>query len=234
LSKCEVLKFEAFVRKIISLKEKKINVLDKNESTFFVRQKYIVAAEMFAPDLPTSCYCDQIFNPDKNFIQCKKCRELIHMDCFLSNETKRCFNGGCNNNIENQLNQSGTAAISSQHQDNKLLESKEYLMIGNKRKRDDETEEEKERLGLVLNISSNTVNTSVINLTSNSNKNPIEYNIEDKLGDAYPNLSENGRKYLKALIDKIDKKNNAVNKPLTTDEKSRRTIRDKIFNSMVN
>lgn len=58
INKCEVLKFEAFIKKIITLKDKKTNFLDKNEYTFFMRQKYLVDDEILAPDLPTSCYCD--------------------------------------------------------------------------------------------------------------------------------------------------------------------------------
>ena len=118
-----------------------------------MRQKYLVADEMFAPDLPTSCYCDQIFNPDKNFIQCKKCKDLIHMDCFLSSETKKCFNGSCNNNIETQLNQSLLDNKKHiDHFDNVENVEKENIMIGNKRRR---VEEEKNIAGVNTNNNPN-------------------------------------------------------------------------------
>jgi hypothetical protein len=87
------------------MKEKKQNL--SNDRVFFFRQKYSVSDESFIPEnLPSTCYCNKAFNPDKNFIQCKECRKFIHMECFLSAETQSCFN--CSNNIESQLSHNTT------------------------------------------------------------------------------------------------------------------------------
>lgn len=229
VNKCEVLKFEAFIKKVLTLKEKKINFIEKNENTFFVRQKYSISDDSVVPDLTNTCYCDQIFNPDRNFIQCKKCKELIHMECFLAGENKRCFNGSCNNNIENQL-QEGV----------KKNQEENTNMIGSKRKRENEVVDEEERKSqkiLPKNIEYGNKTGNLAPKTSISadvSSSQHEEKAEDKAAaEAFPNLSESGRKYLKNLIDKIEKKNNAINKPLSSDEKSRRTIRVKIFNSML-
>jgi hypothetical protein len=255
-SKCEVLKFDFYIKKLLTQKEKKPTCqLDGN--TFFVRQKYSVEIDHFAPDLPTTCYCDQIFNPDKNFIQCKKCKELIHLECFLLGETKKCFNSSCNNNIEEQMQTQG-------------IKNPSEVMIGNKRRRENEEEEnEKHYLNQSINNQSNvnvslnksSQNASLIvdftndlplildhissnsaNINSNSQNNmlfsatasaSVNKNDDDKNLDSYPNLSEERKKYLFFLTEKIEKKNNAVNRNINNEEKSRRTIRDMIMNSLV-
>ena len=223
-SKCEVLKFDQYIKKLLSLKEKKLN-FSRNNSTFFVRQKYSVGEDHFAPDLMNSCYCDRPFNPDKNFIQCKKCKELIHLECFLLEECKKCFNQSCDNNIEAQ-----TTLIAH----TKESEQKNPQLIGNKRER--EIQEE-----LVAEKTSQSEKITFINLNLPNQPN-ASYNAyikkqkiseEDKINEIYPNLPEESKKYLLNLIQKNEKKSLAANSHVSSDEKSRITIREKIFNSLV-
>jgi hypothetical protein len=173
------------------MKEKKQSF--SNDRVFFFRQKYSVSDESFIPEnLQTSCYCNKIFNPDKNFIQCRECKEYIHMECFLSAETQTCFN--CSNNIESQLSHNNT--------------SNEFLGI--KRARTDELE---------------------VNEKTHEN---IEEKKVDEGKTLYPNLSDDKRKYLISLIDKLERHNMATrDRQMTTEEKSRKIIRDKICNSLL-
>lgn len=238
VSRCEVLKFDLYIKKLLLNKEKKhsSNHTPQENQTFFVRQKYLVDMEHFQPDLPTTCYCDQVFNPDKNFIQCKKCKELIHLECYLLGENKKCFNPSCNNSIEEQLNTVQKSANES--------------LIGNKRRREDEDKIEKNATSVNVNAKGANINLSqnssshnasmLVDLTKEQvyekeKESQPGTQIEEKASnlDIYPNLSEDRKKYLMILTDKIEKKNNALNKNNNLEEKSRRTVRDMICNSLV-
>jgi hypothetical protein len=239
VSRCEVLKFDFYIKKLLLQKEKKAstsNFTAQENQTFFVRQKYLVDMEHFQPDLPTTCYCDQIFNPDKNFIQCKKCKELIHLECYLLGETKKCFNPSCNNSIEEQLN-------------TQTQKTTNEGFIGNKRRREEEEKIEKTVKTSDNNNLNQSQNTSSQNASmlvdftrehlheKEKESQPViqPQHAEDKgsLVDIYPNLSEDRKKYLIFLTDKIEKKNNALNKNNNLEDKSRRTVRDMICNSLV-
>ena len=238
IDKCEVLKFDQYIKRILTNKEKRSEInMDK---TYFIRQKYNPQDDIFTPDLSTSCYCDQIFNPDEIFIQCKECKELIHVNCFLSGETKKCFNSSCNNSIENQLSQI------NQRDQPVQIQAPKGKFIKNKRNREDvgdSLEEFKFQESTrdiqveIINLNSpqvgNTVNSNEVNLKkSNDEKLKTQNPLEDKYTNSYPNLSEDRRKNLINLIENLEKKN-SVNKPPTQDEKSRKNIRDKICYQLV-
>jgi hypothetical protein len=201
--KCEVFKFEDYIKRLLNIKEKYKNTDISNylatEKLFFFRQMYSSMDEAFYPDsLPTSCYCDKIFNPDKNFIQCKECKELIHVECFLEAETQKCSK--CNNSISNQMSSTST------HNDN---------FLGVKRQRSDD----------------------IVPGPRNIERKP-EQHVEEKKQEeakvAYPNLSEERRKYLLRLIERLDKENTGmVNKYMAQEERSRKVIRDKICYSLL-
>jgi hypothetical protein len=203
--KCEVMKFEDFVRRLITIKEKyknpSVSQYLAGEKLFFFRQIYC-SDDTFYPDaLDTSCYCDKIFNPDKNFIQCKECKELIHVECFISAETQKCSK--CHNNIANQLNTGTTSATDTP-----------TTFLKMKRPHTDE-------------------------LPPNPRiEKKAEVNIEEKKHEEhkanYPNLSEDRRKYLTRLIDRLDKENTCMhNVYLNPEDKSRKIIRDKISYSLL-
>lgn len=207
------------------------------EKIYFVRQKYNPQDDIFTPDLSTSCYCDQIFNPDEIFIQCRECKELIHVNCFLSGETKKCFNASCNNNIENQLSQSNKEQTTQGTADT-LKEKGKF--VGAKRNRE---ENQPDAVSEIRSIKEEKISSNVSSIVSNVanpdyNKKKTEekskvHVVEDDRGlNNYPNLSEPRRKYLINIIDNLEKKN-SVNKPPTQDEKSRKNIRDKISYQLV-
>jgi hypothetical protein len=209
-SKCEVLfNFDLYIKRILALKEKKT----KNTPTYFVRQKYSVEDDHLAPDLAYTCYCDMPFNPDKNFVQCKKCKELIHINCFLLAETKKCFNQSCDNNLEIQI-------LNTNTNQSKVSESN---MIGNKREREYEA-------NLISETSLPSENTHHNNPETIKKQKSTE---EDKANEQYSNLSEESKKYLINLISKNEKKSITENSHVSPEEKCRIAIREKIFNSLV-
>lgn len=213
-SKCEVfLNFDMYIKKLLLLKEKKIPI-NAQLKIFFVRQKYSVEDDHLAPDLANSCYCDMPFNPDKNFIVCKRCKEYLHVDCFLLGESKKCFNQVCDNNIEIQLQTAQTISIKE--------EKKNALFIGNKRDREDLIENRKDQ-----------VQNNPLETNQNNPMKKQKAGDEDKSNEQYPNLSENSRKYLQGLISKNEKKGIASNSHVSNEEKIRISIREKIFNSLV-
>lgn len=93
ISKCYVYKFNDYV-KLKSQNELK-------ENSFFYRQRYDSTDNSFFPDLDTMCYCKKIFNldDDEDFIFCDKCGELMHKECFLKSESKKCSADLCNNDL---------------------------------------------------------------------------------------------------------------------------------------
>lgn len=230
ISKCEVLKFDQFIKKVLLLKDKKISGnsnLPTLENTYFVRQKY--SDDNYVPDLPTTCFCDQIFNPDKQFIQCKECRELIHVECFFNEETKECFS--CKSNIENQLQNSSSSI--QQTTTNNIP-----AVIGVKRNRTEVPEQEMRK-----SYQSQPYQIQTTQIPSNPMQNSsllLEETKVKHLEDpkiSYPNLSEERRKNLTALIEKMEKESNPLlssfNKTLSLDEKNRKGIKDKICYSLV-
>jgi hypothetical protein len=217
-SKCEVLfNFDLYIKRILAYKEKKTSI--KNTPLYFVRQKYSVEDDHLAPDLNITCYCEMPFNPDKNFIQCKKCKELVHIDCFLLAETKKCFNQSCDNNLEVQIVNYNTNLP-------KIPETKNSNMIGNKRERDYDTNLHSESVNTNENIPDNKANSQITVKRQKSTE-------EDKANEQYSNLSEESKKYLINLISKNEKKSMTENSHVSNEEKSRIAIREKIFNSLV-
>jgi hypothetical protein len=179
------------------------------EKLFFFRQMY--SDDAFFPDtLDTSCYCDTVFNPDKAFIQCKECKELIHVECFMNSETQKCSK--CNNNIANQLN-TGVPASSNISANVAEREPTQFLKM--KRQHSDD---------LPLNPRH-----------GDKKVEPEEKKHEEpKGGGSYPNLSEERRKYLIKLIERVEKENTTMeNKNMTPEERSRKIIRDKISYSLL-
>jgi hypothetical protein len=243
ISKCEVLKFEDFINKKLLFKGKKSPNLDSLlENVYFVQQKYLVSDDHFLPDLTTYCYCDQPFNPDKNFIKCKECKGLIHSDCFLTSETKKCYN--CSNNIELQLN--ATPVITPLPAENMNNASNQF--IGVKRTRKDQEsdmeviiDKEPQLIKKESFITPATNTTQVPNQQQLTTQIHTTHNIESSSKDdsqiSYSNLSEERRRYLTNLSDKIMKThNNLINNtsvPLSSEEKNRKNIRDKIMISLV-
>lgn len=155
------------------------------------------------------------------------------MNCFLSGETKKCFNSSCNNNIENQLSQSHPKDQSSQF----IGEiSKGGKLVGIKRNRDEVSEhgldfklkKEENLVSQVINISDGNLKKSV----STEERPKVQNLEEEKATNIYSNLSEARRRYLISLIDNLEKKN-SVNKPSLQDERSRKNIRDKICYQLV-
>ena len=137
------------------------------DKTYFIRQKYNPQDDIFTPDLSTGCYCDQIFNPDEIFIQCKECKELIHVNCFLSGETKKCFNSSCNNSIENQLSQ-----LNQREQPVQTQVPREKL-VGNKRNREEIADSLEE---IKFEESTKNIAVEIIDLITPSASNPINLN----------------------------------------------------------
>lgn len=217
------------------------------ENTFFYRQIYNVTDDNFYPSLEPTCFCHQIFNPDKNFLTCKECKELIHVKCFVESKSVKCSK--CTNLIQIQLQKSGlgisedfeTFYIKNQKKENILSPQSENL-IGNKRPRENSEDDNNNNAKKIINEHNlnfaNKDNISVYDKIKSPDQ-LINIQLEKKGGNEekinYPNLSEERRKYLNSLIEKLENSNNNdfIEKNLSSDEKSRRIFRNKISYALV-
>lgn len=95
ISKCDVVSYEIYMKKVL-LKQ---NVKD----IYFYRQKYSKEDDAYLPDLDPICFCHTIFNPDREFSQCSKCKEYFHIKCYHSAQNKKCPNVNCTNNLSLQF-----------------------------------------------------------------------------------------------------------------------------------
>lgn len=95
ISKCDVVSYEIYMKKVL-LKQ---NVKD----VYFYRQKYSKEDDAYLPDLDPICFCNKIFNPDREFSQCSKCKEYFHMKCYHNAQNKKCPNVNCTNNLSLQF-----------------------------------------------------------------------------------------------------------------------------------
>ena len=70
---------------------------------YFKRQLYSPEKNIFEPaELPSICFCNQIFNPDIPF-QISECNHLYHLNCLLQFCGKECYSSGCDFNCQKNL-----------------------------------------------------------------------------------------------------------------------------------
>ena len=70
---------------------------------YFKRQNYSPEKNIYDPaELPTFCFCNQIFNPDIPF-QISKCDHLYHLNCLLQYVGKECYFSDCDFNCQENL-----------------------------------------------------------------------------------------------------------------------------------
>ena len=87
--KVEVLTLEEYVDK------KYINAEKLECPLYFFRQTYLIERNRFEPEnLPSICYCQEIFNPDIPFKKCL-CGTYFHPDCLLQINTSKCWADNC-------------------------------------------------------------------------------------------------------------------------------------------
>ncbi len=266
--KCEILKYEQFIRKMQILKEKRIqnphSIETVLENLFFYRQIYSASDNTYYPEIEPSCLCNKPFNPDKSFITCRECKELIHAECYVNSGSKNCFK--CGNDLAAQLEQNGLGINSSFETYfvkncivNYNSTSSAEALLGNKRGRAEISDEKKPNSNNNININNNNkinakevikieeaVNISRLD-SNNSNKASgsimIGYagekekhkSAHEEKSSSYPNLSEERRRNLMCLIEKLESSNNTDNadKSFSSEEKSRRTFRNKISYALV-
>jgi len=179
----------------------------KPNKAYFARQGFSTKDGKYTPnELQKFCYCNKPFNPDKSFIICRKCSNYVHLECFYMGEAHKCPNKTCNNNIHDQISNSS-----------KKIAEPDQSLIGLKRNREEIIELEQS------NESKSSKN--IINLEANNKD-------EDKNND-YRNLDEEGKKNLLFLIDKSGKRNNAIYRSGSVEEKGRNTTRQYISECLV-
>lgn len=97
ICKLKVMKFDEFMQKL------KDNNYKFEDNTYFFRQKYLVQQEITQPNLQKMKCCNEIFNPDLPFIQCREnnCRSYVHKSCFSKFMMKICPN--CNSKMDENV-----------------------------------------------------------------------------------------------------------------------------------
>jgi hypothetical protein len=143
ISKCYVYFFNDYV-KLKSQKELK-------ENSFFYRQRYDSTDNSFFPDLDTMCYCKKIFNldDDEDFVFCDKCGELMHKECFLKNESKKCSADLCNNDLMkkylNIINKNNNNNSNNMNSNNNINNNTNNKLLGKKHDREENTNKNEEK-----------------------------------------------------------------------------------------
>jgi len=211
------------------------------ENTFFYRQIYNYSDNTYYPDIELGCFCNKIFNPDKNFITCRECKELIHIECFVNSGQKACLR--CSNDLEKQLEQSGVAINVANYETYYIKNNQNDSLLGHKRERAYSFEEKPQNI-ISKDIKTNEhmqANNNIIvkdkhplsNLFAKSEGEKTRNGNEERTN--YPNLNEERRKNLITLIEKLESSNNneLSDKSLSTEDKSRRTFRNKISYALV-
>lgn len=244
------MKYEQFIRKIQIIKEKKIQnsqIENLLENLFFYRQIYSPPDEAYYPDIEPTCFCNKIFNPDKPFITCRECKELLHTECYvLSKNTGNSSCWKCSNNIDLQLQHLGIAISDKannynsyfiKNSKNNQINLDNPTLIGIKRTRADSIEEKIKSIPK-NNLPETNILNNIVEKIEHSNIS-LNYENDKKIHEEkvnYPNLSEERRKFLTSLIEKLEKATNTDfhDKSISTEERSRRTFRNKISYALVN
>jgi hypothetical protein len=55
---------------------------------FFFRQR--INQGVYIPELKPSCVCNQVFNPDEDFIECPNCPGFMHLRCLRHEADRKC------------------------------------------------------------------------------------------------------------------------------------------------
>lgn len=249
IKKIDVVNYDTY------LKLKLSNSLGNNSNeVLFYRQKY--SNDLLLPELDSLSCCGKVLNPDLDIYQCPECKNILHSDCILSKNLTNCIlccsnikiTSSGNDNVEllkRKRNFEGESltALGGNSNIKNTNSMGNFNNVGNLKVKTISIEDQiniKNKKPIIINQDNNkTIGDNNNKSFVNSKKppisvglHPISSNTDDK--KEYANLPEENRQYLINLIKKLNRISTTLAQTsMTSDEKTRKIIRDELVNTFV-